>query len=358
MLSCRYLLYLLLLFSALPICAQSSSIPAAPSSQAQISAAPPQHLAPELGEVHRLIEQGRFSDAVGKLQELQKIHPEMKGIHHELGLAYYRQSDFVHAQEEFAKATEEDPNDHEAVQLRGISLFQTGRAADAIPLLKQLQAWAPETSVESSYVLALAYIQTRGYENARLQAARMYGVPPDSAASHLLIARLLLRQGIDPIAEASAQKAIVLDPKLPLAHFLLGEYYLYKSDIPKSIQELEQELKLNPGYAATYDRLADAYIRSGRYGDAEKLLQRSFLLDANSTGAYILMGKVQIKKQDYQLATLYLRKAVKMDPNNFISHHLLGEAYRGMGRSEDAERELKAAEQLQSSQHPQLENVR
>ncbi len=357
MLRCR-IFFLLVFSSALPLLAQSPSTAPSPAAQARISATPSQHSSPEIGEAHRLIEQGRFSEAIQKLQELRKINPEMKGVSHELGLAYYRQSDFVQAQSEFARTIEEDPNDREAVQLRGISLFQVGRAAEAIPLLKQVESWAPETSVESSYVLALSYIQTHDYENARIEAARMYGVPPDSAASHLLIARMLLRQGIDPIAEANAQKAIELDPRLPLAHFLLGEYYLYKSEVPKSIQELEQELKLNPGYAVTYDRLADAYIRSGRYDDAEKLLQRSFLLDASSTGAYILMGKVQIKKQDYQLATLYLRKAVKMDPNNFISHHLLGEAYRGMGKSEDAERELKAAEQLQSAEHPQLENVR
>jgi Flp pilus assembly protein TadD len=38
-----------------------------------------------------------------------------------------------------------------------------------------------------------------------------------------------------------------------------------------------------------------------------------------------------------------------MDPNNSVTHHLLGQAYRDMGRNEDAERELKIAEQLQES---------
>jgi Flp pilus assembly protein TadD len=42
-----------------------------------------------------------------------------------------------------------------------------------------------------------------------------------------------------------------------------------------------------------------------------------------------------------------LQRAINMDPNNSISHHLLGQAYRDLGRSEDAERELKLAEQLQ-----------
>ena len=42
-----------------------------------------------------------------------------------------------------------------------------------------------------------------------------------------------------------------------------------------------------------------------------------------------------------------LQHALGMDPNNSVTHHLLGQAYRDMGRNEDAERELKIAEQLQ-----------
>ena len=39
-----------------------------------------------------------------------------------------------------------------------------------------------------------------------------------------------------------------------------------------------------------------------------------------------------------------------MDPNNSVTHHLLGQAYRDLGRNEDATRELKLAEQLQQAQ--------
>jgi Tfp pilus assembly protein PilF len=62
------------------------------------------------------------------------------------------------------------------------------------------------------------------------------------------------------------------------------------------------------------------------------------------------MGKVLVKKKDYASAANYLQKALRMDPSNYISHHLMGEAYRGLGREADAERELKRSEELQSSQ--------
>jgi len=62
------------------------------------------------------------------------------------------------------------------------------------------------------------------------------------------------------------------------------------------------------------------------------------------------MGKVLVKKKEYASAINYLQKALRMDPSNYMAHHLMGETYRGLGRTEDAERELKRAEELQTAQ--------
>lgn len=320
-----------------PAAAKSPSI-----SDPQVSA--------NLSEPKTLIEQGKFDDAILKLRQIQAAEPAARGINHELGIAYFRKGEFMQAVTAFAKAMEEDPDDREAVQLRGLSLFQLGRPAEAIPYLKQVQSWIGPANVDANYVLGLCYMHTQNYEEARRAFAKMYGVPPESASAHLFLARMLLRQGYDPIAEQSAQKAAAMDPKLPLVHYLLGEFYLYKSNVQKAIEEFELEQKLNPAYAGTYDRLGDSYSRVGRYDDAQRSLQQAILLDATATGPYILMGKVLIKKKDFASATNYLQKALRMDPSNYMPHHLMGEAYRGLGRTADAERELKKAEELQSAE--------
>jgi Tfp pilus assembly protein PilF len=100
--------------------------------------------------------------------------------------------------------------------------------------------------------------------------------------------------------------------------------------------------------------LADALSHAQKYEEAERMLQRSIWLDASSTGPYILLGKVLQKRGEFDLAVKYLQRAVSMDPNNAMTHHLLGETYRDLGRKDDAETELKLAEQLQTKQdaHP------
>jgi tetratricopeptide (TPR) repeat protein len=303
-----------------------------------------------LANAKQLIEENKLDEAIQTLNALQQQHPQTGGLQYQLGLAYYRKGDFPQAQSAFAKATEQDPQNREAIQLRGLSLFQMGRPAEAIPYLKRVQSWIGPANVDANYVLGLCYVHTQNYEEARRAFAQMYNVPPDSAQAHLFLARMLLRQGYDPIAEQNAQRAAAMDPKLPLVHYLLGEFYLYKSNVQKAIEEFETEQKLNPAYPGTYDRLGDSYSRLSRYDDAQRALQRAILLDATATGPYILMGKVLIKKKDFASASSYLEKALRMDPSNYMSHHLMGEAYRGLGRTADAERELKKAEELQSAQ--------
>jgi len=315
-------------------------------SQAVPGSPAPNQSAPDFTDARRLMQQGKYDQAIAQLQELSAKDPGLKGLPHELGTAYYKKGDYIKAMDSLKAAIEQDPHDNEAVQLLGLSYYLSGRPADAIPLLEKVQTWYPRANVDASYILGLCYIQTKDYPHARSAFAKMFDVPPESAPAYLFTARMLFRQEFDPIAEEYAQKAVVLDPKLPLAHFLLGELYLFKSRVPESIAEFQKELAINPGDAAAYYKLADAYSRIQKFDDAERLLQRSIWLDATSTGPYILMGKVLEKKGEPELAVRSLRHALAMDPNNPITHHLLGQAYRDLGNTEEAERELKTAQQL------------
>ena len=304
---------------------------------------------PSFTSAQTLAQRGQYDDAISQLKALEGSEPSPKGLSHELGAAYYRKGDYSQAAAYLKKALDEDSADKEAIQLLGLSYYLSGHPTDAIPLLEKVQGWFPRANIDAAYILGVCYIQSKDYDHARSAFSRMFDVPQNSAASYLFTARMLMRQEFDPVAEEYALKAIALDPKLPLAHFLLGELYLYKSRIPDAIAEFEKELAVNPAHAPSLYKLADAYSRVQKFDEAERLLQRSIWLDATSTGPFILLGKVLEKKGDAVLAVRALTHAATMDPNNSITHHLLGMAYRDLGRTEDAERELTLSQQLQSS---------
>jgi tetratricopeptide (TPR) repeat protein len=315
---------------------------------AQQSSVRPESVVPEkvFTDARHLLDHGQFDEAIAQLQTLEAVTPRPEGLSHELGIAYYKKADYSNAIRFLKEATEQNAKDNEATQLLGLSYYLSGKPQEAAPLLEKVQTWYPNANVDASYILGICYIHLKDYPRARGAFAKMFDVGPDSAASYLFTARMLLRQEYDPVAEEYAQKAISLDPKLPLAHFLLGELHLYKSRVTEAVDDFRQELALNPGHAPAYYKLADAYSRIQKYDDAERLLQRSIWLDSTSTGPYILLGKVLQKKGEPLLAQRALQRATTMDPNNSITHHLLGQVYRDLGKTADADRELKIAEEL------------
>jgi len=322
----------------------------AQQSKLESAASPAPTATPEFADARKLVQQGKVDEAIAELQGVESRDPNTKGLALELGSAYYKKSDYVKAIEYLKKATAADPANNEAIQLLGLSYYLGGHPAEAIPLLEKVQGWYPRANVDASYILGISYIQTKDYDQARRSFAKMFDVPGDSAPAYLFAARMLFRQDFIPIAEEYAQKAVALDPRLPLAHYLLGELYLYKSRVPDAIAELQKEMALDPANAGVYYKLADAYSRVQKFDDAERLLQRSIWLDATSTGPFILMGKILEKKGEYQLALRTLQRAASMDPNNATTHQLLGQTYRDMGQKEEAESELKLAAQLQGAQ--------
>jgi tetratricopeptide (TPR) repeat protein len=341
------------LSSATALCAQSLPANPQPGVKLEQPATPVSSGDPtaDFAAARLLMQLGKFDEAIALLLNLQAKQPATPGLSRELGIAYYKKGDYQAAASNLTQGQTEKPSDQEATQLLGLSYYLAGRPAQAIPQLEKVQTWYASANVDASYILGICYIQTKDYPHARAAFAKMFVVPPDSAASYLLTARMLLRQDFGPVAEEYAQKAASIDPKLPLVHELLGELYLYQSKISEAIAQLQAELTINPGYATAYYKLADADSRLEKFDDAEKLLQRSIWLDATSTGPYILLGKVLEKKGEAELSARALQRALTMDPNNPIPHHLLGQAYRDLGRTADAERELKLAEQLQSRQN-------
>src|SRR5260221_6599120 len=317
----------------------------------QLAAASSQDVLADLPRVRQLLDQGKLNEGLAMLKELSSRQPGLKGLACAWGVAYYKKSSYSEAVPFLQQALQENPDDKEAVQLLGLSYYFSGKSADAIPLLERSQSWYQAANVDALYVLGLCYVGMQNYDAARAAFAKMFGTPPDSAASYLFAAQMLVRNNVSTVAGKFTQKAIMLDPKLPLAHFLLGEIYLSEGKFPEAVGELQREVEINPGYAGAYYRLADAVLPLGKHEDAERLLQRSIWLDPNSTGPYILLGKVLEKKGEFELAARMLEHALEMDPNNQLPHYLLGQAYRQVVRDENADREFKLSEKLRQREH-------
>lgn len=295
---------------------------------------------------------GRLDEAMAQLDQLAAQNPEPAGVERLRGLIFYQKEQFQPAIAAFTKATDEDPDDHEAMEMHGVSLFRTGRVREAIPFLETARTGVQSANVDPDYVLALCYAEVQRYDDARHAFAAQYGFAPDSAAAYLLAGRQFLRRELSDEAGVQGAKALALNPTLPLAHELLGEVALAKADLPTAIREFEAERKINPLNPDLYDRLGDAYLRAGQYNDAQQALNRAVLLEPQATGPYILLGETFLRLRQPIQALHYLDHAVRMDPSNYITHNLLGQAYRATGQVSEANREFKMVVELQHRNDP------
>ncbi len=295
------------------------------------------------------IDRGHGVEALAQLDVLAQAKPIPEGVDRLRGIALYTLGRFEEASIALKAALVRMPKDTEATQMLGLTLYRLGRPADAIPLLEAASTWTETTTADPSYVLALCYLDAQRYDDVRHAFATQYGFKPDSAQAYLLAARLLLRRDRVPIAQEFARKAIALDAGLPLAHALLGEVALAGNHLDEAIAEFETERVRNPLDGSVYDRLGDTYTRKGELLLAQQALERALLLEPTATGPYILLGKVLLKKGDAVNAQTYLERAVKMDPANYISHSLLGQTYRALGRTDDATRETRLSQSIQTA---------
>ena len=295
---------------------------------------------------------GRLEAAMAQLDQLATQSPEPAGVERLRGMIFYQREQFPQAIDAFAKAADQDSNDHESIEMHGVSLFRLGRIQEAIPFLEKARVGVQGANVDPNYVLALCYADVQRYDDARHAFAAQYGFALDSAEAYLLAGRLFLRRELRDEAGVEAGKALALNPSLPLAHELLGEVALSSADTAGAIREFEAERKINPLNPDLYDRLGDAYLRNGQYSDAQLALNRAVLLEPQATGPYILLGETFLKLKQPIEALHYLDHAEKMDPSNYITHNLLGQAYKATGQLDQANREFKLVVEIQHRTDP------
>jgi tetratricopeptide (TPR) repeat protein len=300
----------------------------------------------ELGQAETLIRQGKLDEAIALLDSLVQKEAKLPGLEAKLGKAYYTKRNFRQATLHFKAALQLDPGDRETIQLLGLSFYSLGQFQEAIPLLEKIQSQLPPTEFDGVYLLAVSYLRTLQLEKARATFAQLFSVMQDSPAAHLLFAQMMVRQRLEDEAIPELQKAVTLDPRLPMVHFLLGEIFLFKSNAELALEEFKKELAINPTLWLVYWRLGDTLTRLERYADAEQVLKKAIWLNETFSGSYVLLGQIGLKKGDLELALGFLERGAKMDPNNYLAHYLLGQTYQRLGLVEQANRQFELAKSL------------
>jgi len=147
----------------------------------------------------------------------------------------------------------------------------------------------------------------------------------------------------------------------PEAHdlYLEGRYYWNKRDLPdmeRSAQLFEASIRKDPNFALAYAGLADTYVVMGGNGQkplsevvplAKPVLARALELDPDLAEVHatmaLLNSEVSGERRDLEPE---LRRAVELSPGYATAHQWLGNILSTEGHFEEADTELRKAQEL------------
>lgn len=179
--------------------------------------------------------------------------------------------------------------------------------------------------------------QLRDYVAAHVKWAQE---KPRRTERHATLGLVYAINGLWTEARIAFENASKLDPKNPLPLLYQG-VAAQELDLPAEATRLFRAVTSQfPEFAPGYYRLGTTLLRAGNFDEAEAAFERLITLAPDQWHSYAGLGEVKLRQREFDEAASLLERAVQIDFNARSAHHLLGEAYRALGRTDDAEVEL------------------
>ena len=244
-------------------------------------------------------------------------------------------------------------------------LVQTDVAARIARSLAMELAPTPERPSACGALAYQAYLKGRYYWNkpfdegvneAIVYYQRALESSPSFGAAHAALARaqvcrgeyyhVLPRQALKD-AEASALRALALDPTLYEAHLAIGDVRrMHDLDWSAAEASYTQAIAHNPSYESAHRAYAVMLSVQGRHAEALRASERACELDPLCLVVGTTAGWTRYVAGDFDAAIDHCRNTIDMDPEFMPARRVLAAAYLQAGRQAEALSELESAVSL------------
>jgi tetratricopeptide (TPR) repeat protein len=334
------------------------------------------------GELDRLSDRARtalaaknWREAEQALEKLASLAPAVAEVQANLGLALYFEARPADALTAFERARKLNPALPQLDVMTGLCDAELGRYQDAVTLLEPAFRHPPddETGRLIGLHLAQAHAELQQFDRAfaageellrrypndpeilyqvsHLHSDRSYALmsalvraAPDSAWTHFANAQVQESLSRFEAAEREYRNALARDPHLVGAHYRLGRVMLSAARTTDSIgrarHEFEMELQLSPRNADAEYELGEIEREHGNLDLATGHFARALGYQPQFVEAQVGMAKTLMKQGHPAEAVPHLAEAAKLEPENKIPHYLLSMAYKALGDTAAAQREI------------------
>jgi serine/threonine-protein kinase len=144
-------------------------------------------------------------------------------------------------------------------------------------------------------------------------------------------------------AEAAYSKAISLRPNDWVAYKQLGMFYYSVGRYADAVREYEMVVELAPDNAHAYNNLGVLHIYLGDREKAKQYLEKTIQIDPNRVSAMANLATLLFEGKQYEAAAGLYERALARNPESPFAWASLADAYRKLGRNDEARRNYEKA---------------
>src|SRR5215472_212710 len=296
-----------------------------------------------LDEAQRDIDQKLFEAAIAPLQKVLAEEPGSSYAHFQLAYVYTALSRSKEARSEYERAIALDAKMSAAyLNLGALLLANREDAAAVAPLRKAVELLPAES--HPRYLLAVALDRSGDRAAAAEAFDALLHLDPTNITALDYLGLMALRAGRPAAAEMRFRRAVEAQPKNAESHRGLAES-LEAQYRPEAVSAYRTYLELVPNDSDSRARLVRLLMKQGENEAALAELDR-IEAGKSSLPSLRLRADIQIAQKRWPDAIATLQQAVSLAPNDAQLHGGLGRTYMQVRDFPNAEKELKAAIQL------------
>jgi predicted TPR repeat methyltransferase len=276
----------------------------------------------------------------------------------EIALEHHRAGRLQEAEARYRQLLAENPSDPEPAHWLGLLILQSGRPAEAVPLLEKAVELRPEDAAFQNN-LAEAYLRCGRRDEAVTAFDRAVSLDP---RPELLMSAAMAR--VARQAPGDAEAAVELLTKAqsaglgsPELHQNRGLALLLANRNEEAVKECQLACEMMPQNAEAFHNLAAALSRIGETANARVCLAQALELNPRYARPCFALAVMEAAAGGLIQADALFRAAISMKPDSAAGYHALGLVLAKMGQQQEAEQATQAATALSQGRSPQTQSV-
>jgi tetratricopeptide (TPR) repeat protein len=296
-----------------------------------------------LDEAQHDIDTNQFEAALTPLQKFLAEKPDIAWAHFQLAYAYTALKRTGEARAEYERATALDPKMSEAFLNLGILLTEKDPAAAVAPLRRAVDLLPAQS--RPRFLLGLAQERSGDIPGAVESYESSLRLDPRDVETVIHLGNLYVGLKRYSDAEAKFRAALELEPKSPQALLGLAQA-LDAQKKPEAAAAYRDYLAVQPDTPGAQSRVIHLLLEQKQYDAALAELDRADAGKPPTLDSLRSRADIQIGQKKWDDSIITLRKALVLAPNDAQLHGGLGRVYMQKRDFPSAEKEIKAALQI------------